>query len=191
MNPALKVVQLYKDEYSLIEKALQSNRDAQRLLFEKYAPKMKSVCRYYVKSNEDAEEVMLNGFLKVFKNLKSYRNEGSFEGWIRKIMCRECLSFLRSQKDLFFPSEEPEKFVQDVQIESDLDTEQIQMILDEMPTGYKGVFLLYAIEGYKHKEIAERLDISEGSSKSQLSKARKWLQQRLKSNTIKNGTHKI
>ena len=87
----MKVVTLFNNQTKLIKKAAQNNREAQHVLFEMHAPKMLSVCRYYVKNLQHAEEVMLNGFLKVFTNLKSFRGEGSFEGWIRRIMVRESI----------------------------------------------------------------------------------------------------
>ena len=98
----MKVIQLYKNESKLIKKAIQNNREAQHVLFELHAPKMLSVCRYYIKDTQHAEEAMLNGFFKVFSNLKRFKGEGSFEGWIRKIMVRESISFLRQKKILNF-----------------------------------------------------------------------------------------
>ncbi len=94
----MKVIQLYKNETKLIKRAQTNNREAQHVLYELHAPKMLSVCRYYIKDLQHAEEAMLNGFFKVFKNLKHFKSEGSFEGWIRRIMVRESISFLRQQK---------------------------------------------------------------------------------------------
>jgi RNA polymerase sigma factor (sigma-70 family) len=180
MKPLLKVIQLYKNENTLLEKAIKNNRQAQHVLFEMHAPKMLSVCRYYIKDIQNAEEVMLNGFFKVFSNLKAFRAEGSFEGWIRRIMVRECISFLRQQKHVEFPMEEVD-FKNDYtnNIQSDIDVAQIQQLIDALPEGYKMVFVMYAIEGYKHHEIADMLNITEGTSKSQLFKARNLLQQKI------------
>jgi len=177
----LKVIQLYKDEKKLIKRAKKNNREAQHVLYELHAPKMLSVCRYYIKDVQHAEEAMLNGFFKVFKNLKSFKSEGSFEGWIRRIMVRESISFLRQQKNIEFPVEEIE-FKNDYSdsINSELEVEHIQKLIDKLPEGYKIVFIMYAIEGYKHSEIATLLNIKEGTSKSQLFKARKMLQQGIK-----------
>ena len=94
----MKVIQLHKNESKLIQKAAKQNREAQHILYELHAPKMLSVCRYYIKDVHQAEEVMLNGFFKVFKNLKNFRSEGSFEGWIRRIMVREAISYLIQKK---------------------------------------------------------------------------------------------
>ena len=177
----MKVIQLYKNEPLLIKKAIKNNREAQHVLFQLHAPKMLSVCRYYIKDTQFAEEAMLNGFLKVFKNLKSFKNEGSFEGWIRRIMVRESISFLRKKKQIEFSSD---AMVEDLKhsnnIQTNMEVAEIQQLIDDLPEGYKIVFVMYAIEGYKHQEIAKILAISESTSKSQLFKARKALQQKIK-----------
>lgn len=181
MNPFLKVIQLHKNESTLIKKALKNNREAQHVLFELHAPKMLSVCRYYIKDMQHAEEAMLNGFFKVFSNLKNFKNEGSFEGWIRKIMVRESISFLRQQKKIeFFIEDTFVKDDYDNNINTNIEVAEIQQLIDVLPEGYKMVFVMYAIEGYKHQEISEMLNISIGTSKSQLFKARKMLQEKLK-----------
>ena len=191
----MKVIQLYKQESELIKRALKNNREAQHVLFEMHAPKMLSVCRYYVKDLQQAEEAMLNGFFKVFTQLKTFRNEGSFEGWIRRIMVRESLSYLRSKRS-FEQLEDHVSELADVEyletslVESQWNASDIQQLIDSLPDGYRAVFVMYAIEGYKHHEIAELLNISEGTSKSQLFKARKLLQQQIvKLKSIENGTH--
>lgn len=191
MKTNLKVVQLYHNNTELIQKAAKNNREAQHTLYEVHAPKMLSVCRYYVKDVQKAEEVMLNGFFKAFTNLNSFKNEGSFEGWLRKIMVRESISFLRQQKPIEFSIEEVETSNEySNAMETDLEVNEIQQLIDELPEGYKMVFIMYAIEGYKHHEIAGMLNISEGTSKSQLFKARQWLQQKIKElNTTSYGTN--
>lgn len=191
MTTNLKVVQLFQNNTELIKKAAKNNREAQHTLFEVHAPKMLSVCRYYVKDVQKAEEVMLNGFFKAFTNLNSFKNEGSFEGWLRRIIVRESISFLRQQKEIEFSIEEikvPNDY--SITIESELEVNDIQQLIDDLPEGYKVVFIMYAIEGYKHHEIAELLNISEGTSKSQLFKARQCLQQKIKElNTTSYGTN--
>ncbi|WP_034043449.1 RNA polymerase sigma factor [Wocania ichthyoenteri] len=177
----MKVIQLHKNESELIKRAIKNNREAQRVLFELHAPKMLSVCRYYIKDLQHAEEVMLNGFFKVFSNLKKFKNEGSFEGWMRRIMIRESISFLRQKKDIEFVVEDIEhenNYTNN--IKTDIEVGEIQQLIDTLPDGYKKVFIMYAIEGYKHHEIANMLNITEGTSKSQLFKARKLLQEKLK-----------
>ncbi|WP_298495763.1 RNA polymerase sigma factor [uncultured Algibacter sp.] len=191
MKPFLKVVQLHKNESVLIKSAIKKNREAQHVLFETYAPKMLSVCKYYIKDLQQAEEAMLNGFFKVFSNLKHFKNKGSFEGWIRRIMVRESISFLRQQKNIEFPAETL-KFNNDYSnnIKTNIEVAEIQQLIDSLPNGYKVVFVMYAIEGYKHHEIAELLNISQGTSKSQLFKARKMLQEKIKKvNNISYGTN--
>ncbi|WP_230401584.1 RNA polymerase sigma factor [Hanstruepera ponticola] len=180
MKAILKVIQLYKNNNELISKAVKGNRDAQNRLYEVHAPKMLSVCRYYIKDLQQAEEAMLNGFFKAFTNLKKFEDKGSFEGWLRKIMVRESISFLRAQKRVEFLEENiitSKDFSND--IESNMEVAEIQSLIDALPEGYKMVFVLYAIEGYKHFEIAEILNISEGTSKSQLFKARHVLQKQI------------
>ncbi|MDU8885764.1 RNA polymerase sigma factor [Yeosuana sp. MJ-SS3] len=178
MKSLLKVIQLYKNENTLIKKASQNNREAQKAIFDLYAPKMLSVCRYYIKDLQHAEDVMLKGFFKVFSNLKAFTGKGNFEGWIRRIMVNESISYLRQQKKVELSFEEVEINQEDYYFEhSFYNVDEIQQCIDSLPKGYKMVFIMYAVEGYKHHEIAEILNISEGTSKSQLFKARKLLQQ--------------
>ncbi|MFD0864002.1 RNA polymerase sigma factor [Sungkyunkwania multivorans] len=173
----MKVIQLYKNEEKLINSAAQNKRDAQHQLFQQHAPKMLSVCRQYISDLQEAEEAMLNGFLKVFANLRTFKFEGSFEGWIRRIMIRESISYLRSKKQLAFSDEEIERYeAPSASSISALEVEEIQALIDQLPEGYRIVFVMYAIEGYKHKEIASLLEISVNTSKTQLFKARKMLQ---------------
>ncbi len=176
----MKVIQLHNNTTELISKASKNNRRAQHLLYEMHAPKMLSICRYYVKDLQKAEEVMLNGFFKAFSHLSSFKHEGSFEGWMRRIMVREAISYLRQQKNVEFLTDEIEinqGSYNDMNVE--MEVSEIQQLIDDLPEGYKMVFVMYAIEGYKHQEIADILKITEGTSKSQLFKARKLLQQKI------------
>jgi RNA polymerase sigma-70 factor (ECF subfamily) len=174
----VKLISLNKNYKSLIQKAARNNRRAQHQLFELFAPRMLSVCRQYMNNKEEAEEVMLNGFMKVFTKLNHFSGQGSFEGWIRRIMVNESLSELRKRKQLDFTDQAviDNSLLHAEQPVSDIAVEEIQRLIDALPGGYKAVFVLYAVEGYKHGEIAELLEISEGTSKSQLSKARAMLQ---------------
>jgi RNA polymerase sigma-70 factor (ECF subfamily) len=184
----VKVIPLYKNERQLIARAAKNNREAQQQLYKKFSGKMLSVCRMYTKDVQYAEEVMLNGFLKVLTHISDFKSDGSFEGWIRRIMIRESISFLRRQKKLEFQEEVilNESFNN---IQSDIEVEHIQRLIDGLPEGYRVVFVMYAIEGYKHQEIAELLNITPGTSKSQLFKARKMLQEKLQiQNTTGYGT---
>src|SRR5690606_25043543 len=169
--------------------AVENNRQAQQKIYSNYAPKMLSVCRQYIKDIHHAEDLMITAFMKVFTNLKNFENKGSFEGWIRRIMINECISHLRVNKKVSFL--EDEYYSEDVfnNIESGLSVDDIQFLIDSLPDGYKMIFNLYAIEGYKHKEIAEMLGINEGTSKSQLSHARRILQEQIsKMRNYENGT---
>jgi|TARA_R110002110_G_scaffold50369_13_gene149125 RNA polymerase sigma-70 factor (ECF subfamily) len=188
----LKIRSLHKNYSSLIAKARKGNRRAEHELFELFAPKMLSICRQYVKNNNLAEEVLLTGFLKVFTHLKSFQGNGSFEGWIRRIMVNESISQLRKDKKLLFSDDiEIENSMSQVAyVETELEVGEIQLLIDALPDGYKTVFVLYAVEGYKHGEIAELLQISESTSKTQLFKARRMLQEKVnKQNIISYGTH--
>ena len=189
----MKVIQLFKNESQLLQSAAKGNRDAQRRLYERHSGKMLSVCRQYIKDIHHAEEVMLNGFLKVFSHLEDFRNEGSFEGWMRRIMIRESISFLRTHKKVEFQEDIETSFSDWTDpVTAGLNAEHIQMMIDSLPEGYRMVFLMYAVEGYKHSEIAKVLKITEGTSKSQLFKARKMLQEKLNiEKTAGYGTSKV
>lgn len=180
----MKIIKLHNSQKSLIKKASNNNREAQEQLFAQHSPKMLGVCRQYVKDLHHAEDLLLQGFLKVFTNLHTFKHEGSFEGWIRRIMVNTCISYLR-KKNLVYLSDEDYVF-NDAATDSleNTSVEDIQKLIDQLPEGYKMVFNLFAIEGYKHSEIAEKLGVSESTSKSQLFKARKVLQQNyIKMNT--------
>ena len=177
----LKIISFYSNEKQLLKKAIAGNRDAQRTIYERFAPKMLSVCRQYIKDVHFAEDVMVNGFVKVFKSLDSFEHRGSFEGWIRKIIVRESISYLRKQQFVVFDDDIVDKKERYNGVTNALiDIEDVQLLIDALPEGYKMVFVLYAVEGYKHHEIAKMLEISEGTSKSQLFKARRMLQENLR-----------
>jgi len=184
----LKIIPLHNQTNQLIADAIKQKREAQQELFELYSPKMLGVCRQYVKDVHHAEDLMLSGFLKVFTHLPKFKNEGSFEGWIRRIMVNTCISYLRKKNPVQLSDEEYVFNNQAIDSLESTELQDIQKLIDELPTGYKMVFNLYAVEGYKHAEIAKELNITESTSKSQLFKARKWLQaQYVRMNTIANG----
>ncbi|GAB3710910.1 RNA polymerase sigma factor [Flavobacterium koreense] len=185
----MKVINLHQEEKEVIELAVENNRHAQHKIYSKFSPKMLSVCRQYIKDLHQAEDIMITAFMKVFTNLKNFKHEGSFEGWIRRIMINECISYIRVQKKVKFIEDENYFEESFNNIESQFSVEDIQFLIDNLPDGYKMVFNLYAIEGYKHQEIAEMLGINEGTSKSQLSHARKMLQNNIsKLKNYTNGT---
>ena len=180
----MKVIALHQEEREIIKLAVENNRQAQQKIYSKYSPKMLGICRQYIKDLQQAEDIMITAFMKVFTNLDSFEHKGSFEGWIRRIMVNECISYIRVQKKVSFL--EDEYYVEDSfnNIESHFSVNDIQSLIDSLPDGYKMVFNLYIIEGYKHQEIAKMLGINEGTSKSQLSHARKMLQEQI--NKLKN-----
>lgn len=146
---------------------------------------MLGVCRQYIKDVHFAEDVMVQGFLKMFTKLDSFKFQGSFEGWLRRIMVRESISYLRKHQFVVYNYELLEdNITKGIEQTTDLDTEHIQQLIDALPQGYKIVFLLYTVDGYKHHEIAQMLSISESTSKTQLLKARRLLQDQLRKQNI-------
>lgn len=181
----MKIIPFYKNEKQLIKKSASGNREAQKHLYEKHAPKMLGVCRQYIKDIHFAEDVMINGFVKVFKNLEAFRHEGSFEGWIRRIMVRESINHLRKKQFVVYDDSIYDRTeLKSSPSSSELDVAHIQNLIDALPEGYRAVFVLFAIEGYSHTEIADMLNISESTSRSQLFKSRKLLKERLKQQNI-------
>mgnify|MGYP006162446553 FL=1 len=172
----MKIIKLYNEKL-LIQKAIDNSREAQQHLFTKHSPKMLGICRQYVKDLQHAEDLLLSGFLKVFTNLSQFKHEGSFEGWIRRIMVNTCISHLR-KKNLVVLADDDFIF-NDAATDSleNTSVEDIQNLIDKLPEGYKIVFNLFAIEGFKHSEIAVKLGVSESTSKTQLFRARKLLQE--------------
>jgi RNA polymerase sigma factor (sigma-70 family) len=166
----------------LLKESKRNSLAAQRCLYEHFAQSMFLLCRRYLKTDETAEEVMMTGFLKFFQSLPSFQyvNDEALKGWIKKIMINECLMFLRSTNSFLMVSADdyPETGETDTII-SGLTAGEIFSLITRLPAGYRTVFNLYVIEGMTHREIASALGISEGTSKSQLSKARGMLQQML------------
>lgn len=159
----------------LIQKCTQGDRRAQTDLYNQYAPTMMSICRRYTKNTEEAEEVLINGFVKIFKNISSYTGKGNFEGWMKRIIVNEALNYQKQFKSKWDRVSLLERDTKTNSSTSD-EAEDLLKMLQSLPTGYQTVFNLYAIEGYKHKEIAKMLNISENTSKSQLRKAKAMLQ---------------
>ncbi len=162
----------------LIQLCLQGKQKAQRTLYNQYAVRMYRVCWRYLKNEQDAEEVLANGFVKIFKNLEKveYRDDRSFEAWVKRIMINESLMQLRKRKNFTIISIADAPPVEDnLPTDSSLATEDIYNLIFQLPDGYRTIFNLYAIEGFSHKEIAKQLGVSVNTSKSQLSKARAML----------------
>ncbi len=186
----MKIISLLRSEKTLVQRAAQSDREAQKALYDRMAPRMLAVCRRYVRDLHFAEDVMVEGFVKVFGRLDQFRFEGSFEGWVRRIMVREAIDFLRKKQFVVLDEALPDRAASEDGISDFLALDRIERLIDELPDGYRMVFVLYAIEGYRHAEIADLLDITESTSKSQLFKARKLLQQQIQDYQIdRYGTH--
>ncbi len=167
-------------EKDLIYQCLQGDRNSQQMLFERYAGKMMTVCRRYARHDMEAEDMLQDGFIRVFTHLDKYSFQGSFEGWIRRIVINSSLKQVnkKSFKNEIVGSDYiPEKFEES--ITSKLSADELMSLVNELPDGYKLVFNLYAVEGYSHKEIGEMLGIQESTSRSQLVKARRILQKRV------------
>lgn len=169
-------------ENILIQQLREQDRAAQKWLYDRYSPLMFSVCRRYLRSGEDAEEALVTGFYKVFSQIDHFAGLGSFEGWIRRIMVNEALMMLRKKQPIVFPGEEsafPDQ-ADSFSIEAELSAREILDLLDHLPPGYRTVFNLYVLEGFKHHEIADTLGISINTSKSQLILAKEKLRNLLK-----------
>ena len=181
VNQSMLQIKRSKTEEQLLEGCRKGDRKAQRDLYEKFAPLMFAICRRYINDNAEAEDVLVCGFTKVFAKIDQFKSEGSFEGWIRRIMVNEALSYIRKNKSMYLEVEieKADREPDYSQIQDQLEVEDLQKMVDRLPSGYKTVFNLYAIEGFSHKEIAEKLGISENTSKSQLSRARVHLQKLL------------
>ncbi|MDA8994031.1 RNA polymerase sigma factor [Schleiferiaceae bacterium] len=166
----------------LLDACLTGDRKAQEALYRQMSPILFGLCKRYLTKREDAEEVLSNAFVKIFTKLESFEKKGSFEGWMKKITVRECLNFLRSKQDAFDLDWSGEVAAA---TENSDEAAFLLALIQSMPTGYRTVFNLYAIEGYSHEEIASLLSISKGTSKSQLSKARNYLKQQLPEYRVK------
>ena len=170
------------DITTLVKEAKQGSTAAQKCLFDLYADKMLSQCCRYVKRREDAEELLLDGFYKFFKNLQTfnYQGEAALYAWLKRIMINECMMFLRKKNVFNIVTESAaEEIVLEEEALNNLSATEIFNLVVTLPVGYRTVFNLYVIEGMGHKEIAGLLGITEGTSKSQLSKARALLQKLL------------
>lgn len=167
----------------IIERCIAKDSKAQKLIFEKFKSVMMGICMRYCKTRDEAEDVLLEGFMNIFTGVASYRGDGSFEHWMKRIMINTAINNYRKNLKHYYHSDideiEERIFIKSDEPET-VSTGDLLKILNELPEGYRVVFNLYAIEGYKHREIAKMLGITTGTSKSQLSKARKILQKKLK-----------
>jgi RNA polymerase sigma factor (sigma-70 family) len=163
----------------LINGCIAGDRSFQTKLYDLFAPKMLGVCLRYAKNREEAEEILHEGFLRVFTYINKFKGSGSFEGWVRKIMVN-CALLRYRNKSYLQPVNRLDSSGYDTadttDIESNFDAKELLSLVQSLPPAYRVVFNLYVFEGYKHREIAEALGISEGTSKSNLSDARAFLQ---------------
>ena len=166
------------DYNELLKDCLKLKPEAQRMLYEHFAPSMLGVCFRYTKSLDDAEDVLQDGFVKVFKFLKQYKSEGELGAWIRRIMVNTALNYLKShrkyQYDLSF-DEMPMHLVSTENPDIKLHTKELTELIRQLPTGFQTIFNLHAVEGYTHVEIGSMLGISDGTSRSQYARARALL----------------
>jgi RNA polymerase sigma factor (sigma-70 family) len=166
------------NETDLIKGCLNEDRRMQEELYRRFSPRMYAVCLRYAGNSEEAEDILQEGFIKIFKKLDSFRSEGSFEGWIRRIFVNTAIEHFRRKRYLQSVSEKEENTIEgnDISVLDKMAAKDIVALIKELSPGYRTVFNMYVIEGYTHKEISEILNISEGTSKSQLSRAKVILQ---------------
>jgi RNA polymerase sigma-70 factor (ECF subfamily) len=169
-------------EEAILQGCLNNNATAQKALYEKYSAKMLSVCYRYAHNREDAEDMLQEGFIKVFGQIHTFQNRGAFEGWIRRIIIHTCINNLKKNKrfnesvDLIHATSLQ---VMEETIPSIIQAKQVVECIRLLPIGYRTVLNLYAIEGYSHREIGEMLDIEESTSRSQYTRAKAMLEDML------------
>jgi len=168
-------------EEDLIRGCVKEDRNCQKELYKRFAGKMMVVCLRYANNRMEAEDMLQDGFIKVFDNISKFKMEGSLEGWVRRIMVNTAINKIRANKVRFEEiGDDSEGFQdQDKNIVDRMSEQDILTLINKMPQGYKYVFNMYAIEGFSHKEIATSLGIEEASSRSQYAKAKKYLQHQI------------
>lgn len=160
----------------------------QKLLYDKFSSKMYGVCLRYAGNVEDANDILQDGFIKVFNHLGKFRREGSFEGWVRRIFVNTAIEHYRKRVKLFQVTEAQENTIEDASLDAldHLVEKDLLRLINQLSPGYKAVFNMHVIEGYSHKEIADMLGITEGTSKSQLARAKGVLKNMIEANKEKN-----
>ena len=165
------------DETELIKGCIRRDRVAQKRLYDLYSPVMYPICCRYIRNSTEAEDVLVIAFSKILDKISQYKGEGSFEGWMKRVVINEALCHLRKHPSMFILTDPGD--LPDIGVTTEFDVyneEDLIMMIQQLPAGYRSVFNLYVIDGFSHKEIAEQLGISENTSKSQLSRARTFLQ---------------
>ena len=170
-----------RPDSDLIAGCLEGSRRMQKQLYDQFSPKMYAVCLRYMGNADDAQDILQEGFVKIFKNLDRFRGEGSFEGWVRRIFVNTAIEQIRKKKLNLTISEKDELIEsKSTSAVETINEKDLLKIVRGLSPGYRSVFNLYVVEGYSHKEIGELLGISEGTSKSQLARARMILQEKIK-----------
>lgn len=178
----IRIIPFFTTESQLVKALRKGEARAQKVVYDRYSAKMLAICVRYVSNRADAEDIMIDGFMRIYEKIGQFREDGSFEGWMRRIMVTESLMFLRRTKSLRqeVPLDELTTEPNCQWVNDNVGAETLLRLIGQLPDGYRTIFNLYAIEGYSHVEIAGMLGISEGTSKSQLSRARAILQQGVK-----------
>src|SRR4051812_45462943 len=167
-------------EEAILQGCLRNDAVAQKELYNKFSPKMLAVCYRFGHNREDAEDMLQEGFIKVFSQIHTFRNQGAFEGWVRRIIVHTCINNLKKNKkfnesvDIIHATS---LHVREETVPSIVQAKQVVECIRLLPIGYRTVLNLYAIEGYSHKEIAEMLDIEESTSRSQYTRAKQMLEE--------------
>ncbi|MCW3074866.1 MAG: polymerase sigma-70 factor [Flaviaesturariibacter sp.] len=172
------------NDSDLIEGCIRGERKMQQELYQRFAPKMFGVCLRYAGNTEEAEDILQEGFIKIFKKVGSFRSEGSFEGWVRRIFVNTAIEHFRRKTYLQPVTEREEETIEGsyLSVLDSLAEKDIIALVQQLSPGYRTVFNMYVVEGYTHKQIADILGISEGTSKSQLSRAKIILQEMVRKN---------
>ena len=174
----------FSDEDELISGCLSGKRQAQRQLYDTYSRRFMAICLRYLKDQEQAEDVMIQSFMKIFEKLSQFQGKGSFEGWMKRIVVTQALMAIRNNRSLSLSVslEDAEKMQEPVAEDlNQLEVAELMELIQSLPLGYRTVFNLFAIEGYTHQEIGELLGITESTSKSQLNRARSVLKEKITS----------
>ncbi len=173
------------EERELISKCIQNDRLAQRDLYNRYSPVIFALIKRYIQDTFIAEDILVESFYKIFTRLNQYKETGSFEGWMKRVAINECLMYLRKNKSFHLTIESDNIVLPfEISVESKIDFEMLSKALDLLPVGYRTVFNLYVLDGFKHKEIAEQLGISINTSKSQFKLAKERLEKIFKQKKI-------
>jgi RNA polymerase sigma-70 factor (ECF subfamily) len=171
----------FSAEEELIVGCLSGNRQAQRQLYETYSRRFLAICMRYLKDQEQAEDVMIQSFMKIFEKLSQFQGKGSFEGWMKRIVVTQALMAFRSRPQLTVSLEEANGNADGYEEMTHLEAAELMELVQSLPLGYRTVFNLFAIEGYSHQEIGVLLGITESTSKSQLNRARSVLKEKITS----------